>query len=407
MPLKISYMGTKRRLASAVAEVVAFGPNGPVLDLFSGMCAVASELTPVRQVWCNDVQCFAAEVAAAFFTSEEGPRISATVFDRVSVEFLRNARALNTRFASERSAERAALDSDDAERIAKTDALAPDIGASDILDRERARLSQLPRQFPYRLFSITFSGAYFGLGQCIEIDSIRFAIDQLWRQRVIDRDQQRWMILALGQAACKVANTTGHFAQFLKVKRSNVNRFVRQRRRSVWSEWQDAIQGLEPLGSKSWRQRNRTFKRDALSLLKDLRRSRSRPSVIYADPPYTNDHYSRYYHVYETLVRYDYPESVGIGRYRPDRFRSTFSLRTQVASQIDELIRSCSLIGAELVLSYPEEGLLKNSKATIASLLLKHYSRYEAHEIEHFHSSLGGSKGFEKHPVTEIIYRAH
>ena len=129
--------------------------------------------------------------------------------------------------------------------------------------------------------------------------------------------------------------------------------------------------------------------------------------MIYADPPYTYDHYSRFYHVYETLVRYDYPESIGIGRYRPDRFRSTFSLRAQVADQIDQLVESCSLIGAELVLSYPENGLLKDSKAAIGSMLLKHYSRYEAYEIEHFHSSLGGSKGFEKHQVVEIIYRAH
>jgi hypothetical protein len=78
MPLNISYMGTKRRLASAVAEVVALAPSGPVLDLFSGMCAVASELTPVRQVWCNDVQRFAADVASG---------LSRRVTHRATVDF--------------------------------------------------------------------------------------------------------------------------------------------------------------------------------------------------------------------------------------------------------------------------------------------------------------------------------
>jgi adenine-specific DNA-methyltransferase len=407
MPLSVSYMGTKRQLASAVAEVVALAPSGPMLDLFSGMCAVASEVTPARQIWCNDVQRFAAEVAAAFFTSTEGPRSSETLINRVSLEFLRNVNALDTRFALERSAENAALDSRDAGRIARTDALAPNIAASRFLASERVLLSRFPQTFPYRLFSITFSGGYFGLDQCIEIDSIRFAVDHLLRHKVVEGDQHRWMILALCQAACKVANTTGHFAQFLKVKKSNVDRFVRQRRRSVWSEWQDAIRTFRPLGSKSWRQRNRAFEGDALSLLKNLLGAKRKPSVIYADPPYTGDHYSRFYHLYETLVRYDYPESIGIGRYRSDRFTSAFSLRAQVANQIEQLIESCSLIGAELVLSYPENGLLKNSKESIASILLKHYTRYEAYEMEHFHSSLGGSKGFEKHPVVEIIYRAH
>ena len=29
--------------------------------------------------------------------------------------------------------------------------------------------------------------------------------------------------------------------------------------------------------------------------------------LIYIDPPYTNAHYSRFYHILETLVDYDYP----------------------------------------------------------------------------------------------------
>jgi adenine-specific DNA-methyltransferase len=407
MPLQVSYMGTKRRLASAVAEVVSLAPSGPLLDLFSGMCAVASAVSPRRQVWCNDVQHFAAEVAAAFFTSTEAPKSSDAVINRVSHEYLRNGRALCARFASELSAERAALDSGDADRIARTDALAPNVAVSHPLAAERVLLSQFPGRSPYRLFSITFSGGYFGLWQCIEIDSIRFAVDRLRSREVIGSDQHRWMILALCQAACKVANTTGHFAQFLKVKKSNLHRFVLQRRRSVWSEWLDAIRTYKPFGSRSWRQKNRAIRSDALSLLLDLCSARKKPAVIYADPPYTGDHYSRFYHLYETLVRYDYPQSIGIGRYRPDRFASSFSLKTQVARQIEELTESCSRIGAELVLSYPQSGLLEDSTATIVSILRKHYSRCEVYGLQHFHSSLGGSKGFEKHPVIEMIYRAH
>lgn len=31
-------------------------------------------------------------------------------------------------------------------------------------------------------------------------------------------------------------------------------------------------------------------------------------TVVYADPPYTRDHYSRYYHTFETICLRDVPE---------------------------------------------------------------------------------------------------
>jgi adenine-specific DNA-methyltransferase len=407
MPLNISYMGTKRRLAASVAKIVALAPEGPMLDLFSGMCAVASAVTPTRPIWCNDVQFFAEEVSKAFFGSTDGPRISVSLTTKIREEYVQNRRALRARFAAKRLAEAEALDSKNARLIAKVDASAPNIGTSRILESERKTLLQAPRSFPYRMFTMTFSGAYFGLEQSIEIDSVRYAIDRLLSRGVIGLEQHRWMLLALCQAACKTANTTGHFAQFLKVKPSNVSRFVRQRRRSILDEWLGAIRGLSPLGSQAWRKRNRTFRTDAISLLSHLRKEDLKPAVIYADPPYTGDHYSRYYHVYESLVRYDYPPSSGIGRYRPDRFQSAFSLKSRIADEIERLAELSSAIGAELVLSYPQNGLLNNSTKAIPSILSKYYSRHEVFEIAHFHSSLGGSKGIERHPVVEMIYRAH
>lgn len=311
MPLNVSYMGTKRRLASAVAEVVALSPNGPMLDLFSGMCAVASAVTPNRQIWCNDVQHFAAEVSSAFFTSARRPIIESLI-ENVYNEYLRNRQALTARFALGKVLEEKALNSGDPNLIAKADGLAPNVAESRALEKEREILNHSPRKFPYRLFSITFSGAYFGLAQSIEIDSLKYAIDRMHDRRLIAVEQRRWMTLALCQAACKAANTTGHFAQFLKVKQSNVDRFIRQRRRSIWEEWQNAIRSFKPLGSGKWRRHNKTFRSDAIPLLQQLYREKQKPSVVYADPPYTYDHYSRFYHLYESLVRYDYPASAGI-----------------------------------------------------------------------------------------------
>ena len=56
MPSKVSYLGTKRKIASRVAALIEESPSGPLLDLFSGICAVGSAVAPSRQIWCNDIQ---------------------------------------------------------------------------------------------------------------------------------------------------------------------------------------------------------------------------------------------------------------------------------------------------------------------------------------------------------------
>ena len=76
---------------------------------------------------------------------------------------------------------------------------------------------------------------------------------------------------------------------------------------------------MAPEGNAKWRKGNRTFRREAIRLLQELPQSKTRPSVVYADPPYTRDHYSRYYHLLDTLLLYDYPDPVGKGQYRLDR----------------------------------------------------------------------------------------
>lgn len=405
MPLQVSYMGTKRSIASHVAEVIADAPSGPLLDLFSGICAVGSSVSPSRQVWCNDIQVFASTVASAFFTSPTLPIHFDDAADAARKHFLKNSRILEKRFASALRAEETALRSGDIERIRLLESLMPNVAADKSLEHERAALSENFREAPYRLFSITFSGGYLGLRQSIQVDSIRYAADLLLATGRCDLHQHRWLCLALCQAVNKVATITGHFAQYMRVKEKTQRRFVAQRSRSVWGEWLRAISEIAPIGTRAWRSRNRAFKKDAVDLLRFLYERGERPAVIYADPPYTGDHYSRYYHLYETLLLYDYPRSEATGRYRPDRFSSPYSKKTEVEVAIDQLIAYCAKIGSRLVLSYPEHGLLANSQDVITSFIQKYFGRVgSVTRLDHFHSSLGGSKGQQKYRVRELIF---
>ena len=407
MAISISYMGTKKKLAPSVADVIAGCRPGPLLDLFSGTCAVGSAVGQGRQLWCNDIQRFAATVASAYFTSKDFPISSMDTAEMALRAYQSNKNILGARFESCINVEKKCLLSNNTARILKFYSSLPHVANSPSLEKERRRLAKKPSTFPYRLFSITFAGGYFGLSQAIDVDSIRYTIDYLSENNCISTDQHRWMLLALGQTISKVSTTTGHFAQFAKINARNSTVYIRQRNRSVWREWLNCIDGLIPEGTAAWRNRNKVFQMDGESLLERLAHERERPSVVYADPPYTSDQYSRYYHVYETLLLYDYPASEGEGRYRPNRFRSSFSIKSEVGDALESVISKCSNIGATLILSYPNNGLLQRSNILLPSLLRKYFSRCEMRKlIGHNHSSLGSSKGRQSYPVTEMLFVA-
>ena len=158
MPIQVSYMGTKRKIAPQVAAIVDDGPNGPLLDLFSGICAIGSEVAPSRPVWCNDIELFASTVAAAFFTSSELP----VSFDRAAEmaleEFQENKRQLELVFGADLENEKTALASRDFRLVAALEQDIRTVSSSHELERERCKLATAPTSTPYCLFSITYAG---------------------------------------------------------------------------------------------------------------------------------------------------------------------------------------------------------------------------------------------------------
>lgn len=407
MGLAVGYMGTKKHLAPIVSEVVSTCKPGPVLDAFSGMCAVGEAIGTSRAVWHNDVQRFSFEVAKAFFGSTSLPPTASFAVSMLYADYIKNKNELSNRFNTELKEEEAALSAADYNTLYKRATLGPHVGNNVNLEKERLSLIIKPKSFPYRMFSITFSDGYFGLQQSIEIDSIKYSLDQAVDNRIINNDEYRWLIIGLCHAALKIASTTGHFAQFMKPSEKNIKTFVRQRKRSTWEVWLSCVAVLSPVGTRTWRENNKCFNKDSLTLLEEMSSLAEAPSVVYADPPYTDDQYSRYYHIWESLVLYDYPQSSGIGRYRPDRYTTPFSKKSTVIQAMDDFVLSCRKINVDLVLSYPENGLLSNAGSNIIDTLKKHYKNVEiSHCVDYQHSTMGASKGEAKLSAKEFIYLA-
>lgn len=398
MGVSITYMGTKRELAPAVAGVIAHAKEGVLLDAFSGMCSVGEKVAPTRQVWSNDAQVFSSEVARALFVSRDAPPQAILAADTIFPNFEKHSVALSAAFQRSIDAEQRLLEADSFTDFCK---------AQSVLSKALAGERESAPAAADNLFTVSYSDNYFGIQQAIDIDAIVKSVNLAATEEHINLDHRRWMLIALGRALLKVANSTGHFAQYLKPNATTYKRHIRQRRRSVWEEWLFSIGELHPVGDPAWRKRNRCFNEDSLALLPRLRRLKQRPSVVYADPPYTDDQYSRFYHILETLLLYDYPTISGAGLYRGNRFVTPFSQVSKVVDAFDALLSGVAGIGADLVLSYPTNGLLYEAKAKPEQLLRKHFKHVERrYSATHDHSTFGASKGTQKASVTEVIYLA-
>ena len=390
-------MGTKRLLAPAVRDAVAsLNPRGRVADLFAGMGSVSASLASDQPVLANDVQKFAAAMLRAQFApGERHP--PATVARRIWPWFECAHSHLRKEFVSRLKSE------EDALRCSTPDALeaymyeADHAGNSDGWRGRAKRASRRRGIEHYKLATLYFSAGYFSTAQAIELDAIRYAIDQC---RAAHRDE---LLSAWIAAAATTVNAPGHTAQYLKPgSETGYIRIRRQWQRRVWEVFLGKLESISKVGTKDWRRRNVVTSEDALEIATDL--SRYDVGVVYADPPYTRDQYSRFYHLYETLYLYDYPASTGAGRYRSDRFVTPFSHVTTARASFERLFDLIAEAQVPLVLSYPANGLLETRDGPVLDVLRSRFSSVSNTPIDHYHSTLGASNGHRSKPTRENLY---
>jgi adenine-specific DNA-methyltransferase len=368
-----NYMGSKRTLRGFIVEAIqSFVPEGgAVLDLMCGSGAAAAAFNSLWTTFASDAQAFSrvlAKVQGGGFSEAAASH----VLERVAPLARDHAGELEKPLASFLAAEDEILfrDADD-DAIGAFQRLAafptyPKGRASECWDPnlEVGRRKLDHRKVPYCLFTTYFGNVYFGIRQSVEIDSIRYAIDQL------EEFERSWALGALIATLSSVATThAAHFAQpkFPPGKQLSLEAFSvvqEQRSRSVLHEF--SIR-LLTLGRQS-EQVPRAIQpvdgpwRAALASLHARRPSA--PLLVYVDAPYTRDEYSRYYHVLETLVTYAYPESIGIGRTPAKgsgpskRFISEFFTKTTsgVVTSLVELILAVLERGWTCAWSYASNG---------------------------------------------------
>ena len=373
--MAVRYMGSKKALAPEISHIISERhPKATVLDVFAGMCAVGTQLAARHKLLNNDIHVYAATIASALFTGAATGPTSIVAREEILRHFNKNKKALEAPVASRLRLEDQFFGSDRDLTSWRKGLKFYDSEVERPPARKLAGLANIadyksnPKLFPYCLMTSYFAGAYFGLRQAIEIDSLRYAIDH-----APARKRDRYMA-ALIDAASHCVTAPGHFAQFLIPRDKRTFAYVgRIRARSVLERFFGALDNF-PNPQCASRRANRVYNSEATTLLRDKVSTFSKENlVIYADPPYSRAQYSRYYHLLETLVLYDYPSCHSKGRYRADRFQTDFSLKTKVVEAMTSFAASAAATGGRLYLSYPRNGLLAAMGADVRDVLQPHF----------------------------------
>ena len=263
-----------------------------------------------------------------------------------------------------------------------------------------------------------FGGLYFSYLQAAHIDSL---LEAVFAQPAHHKDS---FLAAILSTASDAVNTIGkQFAQPLRPRNSygtpkpHLGKAVKRDRTldifSTFEAWFKRYISINTLN-----QNHRILRMDFSQALDTLGND---VRVVYADPPYTRDHYSRFYHVLETISLRDNPlvsrttinseNAISRGVYRQDRHQSPFCIKTQAPGAFENLFSKVRKLNASLLLSYSPYSETKKARPRLLTikkleeLAKKYYRRVEVVSPGSFsHSKLNSSdKNFDVSSNAELL----
>ncbi len=204
-----------------------------------------------------------------------------------------------------------------------------------------------------------FGGVYFSFKQSVILDAILSEIEKT------DPKYHNILLASILSTASDIVNTVGkQFAQPIRPRNKNgqpKKGIIKQLRKDrnidvldLYNQWLNKY-----LNNQTTDYNHQILKVDYKEALKNLSDD---VRVVYADPPYTRDHYSRFYHGLETISLRDFPkisktkiggkEKLSRGLYREEREQSDFCIRSKAPKAFEELFKLVAEKDRILILSY-------------------------------------------------------
>lgn len=331
-----------------------------VFDLFTGSAAVAWHVAEryEKEVVANDLQAYSSVLAASIITRTE----AITNFGWLTEWFRRAEQLLDDcghwDDICHHQASLTVLNAEVAAAAAETIRLTADA-------------------FP---ISCAYSGHYFSPWQAAWLDTLRLTLPS-------EPKFEKVALASLIQAASRCAASPGHTAQPFKPNGTAGPYLLEAWRRNLPSMVRTNVAHL---AGRRARVAGHAHCMDALKLAEQV----GERDLAFLDPPYSGVHYSRFYHVLESVARGKIGSVTGTGRYPPpeERPSSDFSISSKSRKAFDDLLAILSRNGASVIITFPV-GKASNGLAgdDVKEMAAAHFSIQEEKVSTRF-STLGGDR---------------
>lgn len=386
----IHYLGSKFRMLDFIEEVVNdLNNSGRACDLFAGSGSVSYQLSRKRPVISVDIQEYSKVICSALLNPAPLAKdFSSFIEECKNSEFAKNILwAIEPLILFEKQAiingyqgnleplcdllEHSSIVTYQSSGFLGTNCL-----LLESIKNVESRLKSLNLADSIETMCLRhFGGVYFSFLQTAHIDILLHHIHQ---KKLVATNPY---LAALLSTVSNAVNTVGkQFAQPLRPrdskgepKKNILTKIQKDRGISIFSEFSEWVKKYSIISDSQYDHKILTMDySDALDSLP------SDTTVVYADPPYTRDHYSRFYHVLETLCLRDNPKistsnlngkiQLSRGIYREHRYQSPFCIKTQAPSAFEKLFYKVSQKDAALVLSYSQFDETKNSHPRLLTI---------------------------------------
>lgn len=368
----MKYMGHKGRIIEPIIEAVGsvLSKSSRIADPFCGSGTVSWHLanTFPNSVWAGDLQGFAVARAAAVVARKGRPSDVAlnNWIQRADEAAESNSGRLNG----------AAVDLPAKWSAARARHIVGEHRHTAEGFRSTSSRALLP------VITRAYGGHYFSLRQAIIFDALRSNLP-------VNRDAKRLALSALVGAASKCSASPGHTAQPFQptegASRWLLDAWRRAPQTYLVDEWHAALAFEAKAPGKA-----------LVCNAQKLTNLMEPGDVVFLDPPYSGVHYSRFYHVLETLVRGEDVSVDGRGRYPPPEQRpaSSFSRKSEAVVALEGLLDVCADRKLRVILTFPIDTQSNGLSASSIKLALRRrFSKVSSTEACSTFSTLGGKAG--------------
>lgn len=365
----LNYLGSKLRLLDFIEDkILDVTPLGAgICDLFAGSGCVSRKLSRQFPVVACDIQGYSKVIGNALLKKFDVT--DKTIDDFFTSIYTGSAIKLKEAFAPLIEMEQLAIDNRNLDVLT----CILEHGSLEVFNIEHnlsclsdqllivgKRLEAAALNDVRSLISRYYGGVYFSYKQAVDIDVILEGI-----YSYVPEKSRDLFLAALLSTASDVVDTVGkHFAQPIKARDSKgnikvtvYNKAVKDKTIDILTLYRDWLDRYKNLSKSDFQ--HLTMQSDYEECLKSLPEN---VKTVYADPPYTRDHYSRYYHVLETLALRDTPKistvtihgstHVSNGIYREDRHQSPFCIKSKAPEAFRKMFELTASAGRNLLLSY-------------------------------------------------------